>query len=242
MGVAQPGRQRNAHHGLPAHEVVLLLETDPADGLNDAEARRRYEHFGPNVLPSARRRGPLARLLSQFHHPLIYVLLVAGAVTLALRENVDAAVIFGVVAVNALVGYVQESRAESALDALRAMVHTEVKVVRDGTTRKLASEDLVPGDLVLVGAGDKVPADVRLIRETALRADESALTGESVPVAKDEVVLPPETPVADRRNMLYSGTLVTAGAGAGIAVATGAQTELGEIHRLVGSAEVLATR
>lgn len=98
MGADQAGTQLNAHHGLAAHEVVLLLETDPADGLGEAEARRRREHFGPNVLPSARRMGPLARLLSQLHHPLIYVLLVAGAVTLALRENVDAAVIFGVVA------------------------------------------------------------------------------------------------------------------------------------------------
>ncbi|MGE5133583.1 MAG: HAD-IC family P-type ATPase, partial [Gemmatimonadota bacterium] len=163
------------------------------------------------------------------------------AVTLALRESVDATVIFAVVAVNTLVGYVQESRAEAALDALRAMTRTEVRVVRDGRARTMASEDLVPGDLVLVEAGDKVPADLRLVRETELHADESALTGESVPVVKDEVVLPAETPVADRRNMLYSGTLVTAGAGAGITVATGAQTELGEIHRLVGSAEVLAT-
>ncbi|MGE5136505.1 MAG: cation-translocating P-type ATPase, partial [Gemmatimonadota bacterium] len=236
-----PGRQLNAPHGLAAHEVVLLLETDPVDGLAEAEARRRQEHFGPNVLPSARRRGPLARLLSQLHHPLIYVLLVAGAVTLALREPVDATVIFGVVLVNTLVGYVQESKAEAALDALRAMLHTDVRVVRDGRARTMASEDLVPGDLMLVEAGDKVPADLRLVRETELHADESALTGESVPVVKDEVVLPAETPVADRRNMLYSGTLITAGAGAGITVATGAQTELGEIHRLVGSAEVLAT-
>ena len=241
MGVIVPGQQVSAHHGLAAHEVVLLLETDPGSGLAEAEALRRREHFGPNVLPSARRRGPLARLLSQLHHPLIYVLLVAGAITLALGEHVDAAVIFGVVAVNTLVGYVQESKAEAALDALRAMVHTEVRVVREGRARTVASEELVPGDLVLVEAGDKVPADLRLIRETELRADESALTGESVPVAKDEVVLPADTLVADRRNMLYSGTLVTGGTGAGITVATGAQTELGQIHRLVGSAEVLAT-
>ena len=113
--------------------------------------------------------------------------------------------------------------------------------MRDGRARKHASEDLVPGDLVLVEAGDKVPADLRLVRETGLLADESALTGESVPVVKDEVVLPADTPVADRRNMLYSGTLVTSGSGAGITVATGAQTELGEIHRLVGSAEPPAT-
>ena len=119
------------------------------------------------------------------------------------------------VALNTLIGYVQESRAEAALDALRALTRTQVTVVRDGRPRREASEDLVPGDLVLVEAGDKVPADLRLIRETGLRADESALTGESVPAVKDEVVLPPDTPVADRRNMLYSGTLVTSGSGAG---------------------------
>ena len=163
------------------------------------------------------------------------------AVALALGEHVDAAVIFAVVAVNTLVGYVQEAKAEAALDALRAMTHTRVRVVRDGRARQVNSEDLVPGDLVLVEAGDKAPADLRLVRVSGLRADESALTGESVPVAKDEVVLPPETPVADRRNMLYSGTLVTSGTGAGITVATGAETELGEIHRLVSGAEALAT-
>lgn len=233
--------QANAHHGLAAHEVVLLLETDPAGGLTEGEARHRSERYGPNVLPQARRAGLLARVLSQVTHPLVYVLVASCAISLALGEHVNAAVIFGVVAVNTIVGYVQESKAEAALDALRAMVRTQVRVVRDGRARKVASEDLVPGDLVLVEAGDKVPADLRLIRQAQLRVDESALTGESVPVVKDEVVLPADTPVADRRNMLYSGTLVTAGAGAGITVATGAQTEMGEIHRLVGSAEVLVT-
>ena len=241
MEVTAPGRQVNAHHELPAHEVVLLLETDPGRGLAEAEARCRRERYGPNVLPPARRAGPLARVLHQVNDPLIYVLLAAGAVTVALGEHVDAAVIFGVVALNTLIGYVQESRAEAALDALRALTRTQVTVVRDGRATRQASEDLVPGDLVLVEAGDKVPADLRLIRETGLRADESALTGESVPAVKDEVVLPADTPVADRRNMLYSGTLVTGGSGAGITVATGAQTELGEIHRLVGGAEVPAT-
>lgn len=154
MGVVQAGPHVSAHHGLAAHEVLLLLETGPGSGLAEDEALRWREHFGSDVLPSARRRGPLARLLSQLHHPLISVLLAAGAITLALGEQVDAVVIFGVVAVSTLVGYVQESRAEAALDALRAMVHTEVRVVRGGRARRLASEELVPGDLALVGAGD----------------------------------------------------------------------------------------
>ncbi|WP_435060502.1 cation-transporting P-type ATPase [Streptomyces sp. bgisy060] len=235
------GATRDAHHGLSAPEVVLLLESDADRGLSEEEAARRLERFGPNALPSAAGAGLLRRVLRQFHHPLIYVLLVAGAITAALGEYVDSAVIFGVVLVNALVGFVQESKAEAALEGLRAMVRTTATVVRGGRRRQVPSSDLVPGDLVLVEAGEKVPADVRLLRETELRVDESALTGESVPVSKDEVVLDTRTPVADRRNMLHSGALVTAGQGAGITVATGTETELGQIHRLVGAAQTLAT-
>ena len=175
------------------------------------------------------------------HNPLIYVLNVSGVVTLLLGEYVDSAVIFGVVVVNTIVGFIQESKAEASLDALRSMVHTRARVVRAGEHRELNSTELVPGDLVLLEAGDKIPADVRLVQESELEVDESALTGESVPVEKDEVVLPTPTPVADRRNMAYSGTFVTGGAGSGVVVATGSGTELGEIHRLVGSAEALAT-
>jgi len=231
----------NAHHGLSAHEVVLLLETDPHRGLADGEAAARLERFGPNALPAPVGAGLLVRMLRQFHHPLIYVLLVAGAITAALHEFADSAVIFGVVLINAVVGFVQESKAEVALEGLRSMVRTTAKVVRDGHQRTVSSDALVPGDLVVLEAGDKVPADVRLLRQTELRVNESALTGESAPVSKDEVVLPPATPVADRRNMAYSGTLVTAGHGAGVVAATGAETEVGQIHRLVGAAETLST-
>ncbi len=230
-----------AHHGLAAHEVVLLLETDPHRGLSAGEAAERLERYGANVLPPAAGAGLLVRVLRQFHHPLIYVLLVAGAITAGLGEFADSSVIFGVVLINAAVGFIQESKAEVALAGLREIVHTDAKVVRDGRERTLPSDDLVPGDLVLLEAGDKVPADVRLLRETELRVDESALTGESAPVDKGETILAESTPVADRRNMAYSGTLVTAGHAAGVVVATGAETEVGEIHRLVGAAETLAT-
>ncbi|HEX9832508.1 MAG TPA: HAD-IC family P-type ATPase, partial [Mycobacterium sp.] len=231
----------SAHHGLSGHEVVLLLETDPHRGLTNDEASERTQRFGLNVLPDQTGAGLLMRILRQFHHPLIYVLLVAGIVTALLREYVDSAVIFAVVIVNAMVGFIQESRAEAALQSLRAMVHTDAKVIRGGRERVVASEQLVPGDLVLIEAGDKVPADLRLLRQTELRVDESALTGESISAAKNQVVLPDSTPVADRTNMAHSGTLVTAGSGAGIVVATGAETEIGEIHRLVGAATTLAT-
>jgi cation-transporting ATPase F len=236
-----PDEAGRSHHGVPLHELVLLLETDPENGLDEATASERLRRFGPNELAQGSGSGVVVRLLRQIHSPLIYVLLVSGVVTFFLGEYVDSAVIFGVVVVNTLVGFVQESKAETALDALRSMVYTEARVVRDGSPRLLPSRDLVPGDLVLVEAGDKVPADLRLVREWELQADESALTGESLPVEKDEVVLAVGTPVADRRNMLYSGTFVTAGTGAGVVVATGGETELGEIHRLVGSAEELAT-
>jgi cation-transporting ATPase F len=231
----------NSHHMLPAHEVVLLLETDPYRGLTAAQAQERLERFGPNVLPAQRGSSLLVRILRQFHHPLIYVLLVAAAVTGALREYVDSAVILGVVIINAFVGFIQESKAEAALQSLRAMVHTEATVIRDGQEDRVASDELVPGDLILVQAGDKIPADIRVLRQAELRIDESALTGESLPVGKSEVALPAATPVADRLNMAYSSTLVTAGTGAGVVVGTGAETEIGQIHRLVGAAEALAT-
>jgi cation-transporting ATPase F len=229
------------HHALAAHEVVLLLETRADAGLSTAEAARRLEQFGTNTLPPAAGAGPLVRFLRQLHNPLIYVLLVSGAVMLALHEIADSSVIFGVVVVNALIGFVQESKAEAALDALRSMIETQTRVRRDGHVTLIASSDLVPGDVVLIEAGDKVPADLRVVAGTELQIDESALTGESMPVEKDEFAVAGDTPVADRRNMAYSGTLVTHGAAVGVVVATGAETELGEIHRLVGSADPLAT-
>ncbi len=237
---AQP-RSSSGHHRLPAHEVVLLLEADVDQGLTSSEAARRLERFGANVLPKLHRHGPLLRFLLQLHHPLIYVLLAATAVTGLLGEWVDAGVILGVVLVNAVVGFVQESRAEAALDALVAMMKTEATVRRDGRRRRIPSAEIVPGDLVLLESGDKVPGDLRLTGARELRVDESALTGESVPVEKADQVLPPETVVADRRNMAFSGTLVTYGQGAGVVVATGTATELGRIHQLMGETTEIAT-
>jgi cation-transporting ATPase F len=232
---------REDHHALTAHEVLLVMGTDPDSGLDEGEAHDRLVRLGPNRLPAAGGGGWAVRVARQFHNPLIYVLLVAGVVTLMLGELVESAVIFGVVLINALVGYLQESRAEAALDALRDLVRTMARVVRSGSVRQVDSEELVPGDVVRVEAGDQVPADLRLIAETDVEVDESALTGESEPVAKDEVTLRADTLVADRHNMLYAGTLVTRGAGTGVVVATGGETELGEIHRLVGDVDPLAT-
>ncbi|MEE9096162.1 cation-translocating P-type ATPase [Pseudarthrobacter phenanthrenivorans] len=230
-----------AHHGLPVHEVVLLLGTDAALGLGPDEVARRRAQFGANELPRGHGPGIARKLGHQFNNPLVYVLLAAAMVTVFLGDVLDSAVILAVVLVNTLIGFIQEVRAEAALDALHSLVRTRASVMRGGERKQVPSEDLVPGDLVLLGAGDKVPADLRLVRLSALRVDESALTGESDPVSKNEVVLPRLTAVADRRNMLYSGTLVTAGSGAGIVVAIGGETELGEIHRLMGTVQPAAT-
>ncbi|MGB9374116.1 MAG: HAD-IC family P-type ATPase [Jiangellales bacterium] len=222
------------HHALPEHQVVLLLETHPERGLSEQEAHSRLARWGANVLPPPRRRGPVVRVLRHFHHPLVYVLLVALALTIALAEWIESAVIAGVVLVNVVVGFLQEERAEKALSALMAMTRTHAIVVRDGERVRLDSTELVPGDVVALEAGDKVPADMRLLRVRGLSIDESALTGESVPVAKQAVAVDESAELADRANMAFSGSLVVAGTATGVVVATGGDTELGLIHRLVG--------
>ncbi|MER7548248.1 HAD-IC family P-type ATPase [Spirillospora sp. NPDC127506] len=224
----------------PAEDVVRDLGGDASRGLTSAEAAARLERDGPNALPAARGRGPLLRFLLQFHSPLIYVLLAAALITWLLGERVDSLVILGVVLVNAVVGFVQESRAERALTALAAMARTTAVVVRDGVRAVVPAAELVRGDLVVLEAGDKVPADLRLLRTDELAVDESALTGESVPVAKDPAPLP-EVALADRAAMAFSGTLVTAGAATGLVVATGADTELGGIDRLVHTTTAVQT-
>jgi cation-transporting P-type ATPase F len=229
------------HHSVATHDVLSALGSSELHGLTEQEAARRLARHGPNLLPQVPGPGPLVRLLRQVHHPLIYVLLAGAAVMLVLRDYVDAGVILGVVLLNVVVGFVQESKAEGALDSLRRLAHTTARVVRDGRERDLPSADVVPGDLVLVEAGDRVPADLRLLRLVDLRLDESALTGESLPVRKAHAALPGPTPVADRRNMAWSGTLATSGTGAGVVVATGSATQLGEISHLVDTAQQLAT-
>jgi cation-transporting ATPase F len=229
------------HHERPVHELVLLWESDLERGLTSEEAGLRRERFGPNVLPPNARHGPLVRFLLQFHNPLIYVLLGAAAVTLAIGDLVDSAVILGVVLVNAVIGFVQEWRAGEALEALAAATRTEATVVRDGRAMRIDSRELVPGDVVQIEAGDKVPADLRLAKMHELRIDESALTGESVPVSKTDELLPSGTVLGDRTNMAYASTLVTAGSGRGLAVATGVETEIGRIHQLVGQAAGVTT-
>jgi cation-transporting ATPase F len=228
-------------HQLSGEQIVAQLESHPDKGLDDAEVARRREQYGPNVLTARGGHGALVRFLLQFHQPLIYILLAAVVVTLALGEYIDAAVIFGVVLVNALIGFIQEAKALKAIGALAKTLVTEATVVRGGRKTRVNSADIVPGDVVLLQSGDKVPADLRLLRCRDVRVAEAALTGESVPVEKALAVLEPDVPLADRKNMAYGSTLVTFGQGAGMVVATGDQTEVGRISHLIATADDIQT-
>jgi len=228
-------------HHLPDTEVLALFETDPDRGLDNFEVRQRQQHFGPNVLAPKRGKNPLLLFLLQIHQPLVYILLGATVITALLQEWVDAGVIFGVVLINAVIGFVQESKAVKALEALARNMESAATVIRGGQKQNVSSTDLVPGDLVLLQSGDKVPADLRLVSSRELQIDESALTGESLPVGKSPEPFPQETAMADRRNMGYSSTFVTYGTGSGVVVATGDRTEVGRINELIAGADVLAT-
>lgn len=230
-----------APHARAAAEVAGDLETDLVAGLSRDEAIRRLERYGPNTLTARRKQSPLVRLALQFHQPLIYILLAAGVVTAALGDVVDASVILGVVIINALVGFVQEGKAVSAIEALSKTMQSEATVLRGGEPHRLSHALVVPGDLVSLQSGDKVPADMRLAHVRELQIDESALTGESVPVSKGTQPLDPEALLSDRHNMAYASTLVTHGQAKGVVVATGDQTEIGAISALLSGVEDIAT-
>lgn len=211
------------------------------DGLTQAEAAPRLLEYGPNRLPEPRKPGALARLLVQFHNVLIYVLLGAAVVTAILQHWVDTGVILAVVAANAIIGFIQEGKAEAALAAIRGMLAPHAAVLRDGRRVSVEGTELVPGDVVLLEAGDKVPADLRLIEANGLAAQEAILTGESVPVEKATDPVAPNAPLGDRRSMLWSGTLVTLGTARGLVVATGPRTEIGRVGKLLSGVETLTT-
>ncbi len=228
-------------HSLPTERVVSMLETDPEKGLDRDAVRRRLERFGANTLAARPGRPAWLRFLLQFHQPLIYILIASGIITAGLQEWVDSGVIFGVVLVNAVIGYIQEAKAENALAALADTMIAEATVLRDGEKLRIPSTSLVPGDIVLLQAGDKVPADLRLLHCRELQVDESALTGESVPVEKTADPVEDETILAERRNMVYGSTMATYGQATGVVVATGDRTEVGRISRLISSAQDLET-
>ncbi|GIV70899.1 cation-transporting P-type ATPase [Caldilinea sp.] len=234
--------ETTAWHALAAESVLVQLGADQHKGLTSEEARRRLARYGPNRLTVRRGKSPWLRFLLQFHHPLIYILLAASAIAALFKEAIDAAIILGVVLINAILGYLQEDKAEKALDALAQTMVTEATVVRDGQVIQIAATELVPGDLVLLQSGDKVPADLRLIHSRELQIAEAALTGESTPVQKDaQAEIAATTPVSERLNMAYASTLVTYGQGVGVVVATGDNTEVGRISHLIATAEEMQT-
>lgn len=227
-------------HALAHEDVAERLRVSPG-GLTPEEVSSRLAQHGPNALPEPPGRHPLVRFLAQFNSALIYFLLAGAAAALALGHHVDAGVIVAVVLINAIVGFVQEGKAEQALRAIRNMISPHANVLRGNQRVSIHARDLVPGDIVLLEAGDRVPADTRLIRARGMLIDEAILTGESVAAAKNEDPAPPEAALGDRHSMAFSGTTVAAGQGAGIVVSTGPQTQIGRIGRLIAEVEPMAT-
>jgi magnesium-transporting ATPase (P-type) len=229
-------------HSAAADAVLSAFNVDRGVGLSAADAADRLVRHGANQLPEPKARGPLIRFLAQFHSLLIYVLLAAGAVTALLGHLIDTAVILAVVMVNAVIGFLQEGKAEAALAAIKDMLAPKASVLRDGRRITVPGESVVPGDIVLLEPGDRVAADLRLIEARGgLRVQEAVLTGESVPVDKSPDAAPVDAALGDRGSMAFSGTMVASGQGRGVVVATGAKTELGRISHLIGEVRRVQT-
>jgi len=229
----------DAHAQAP--DVLFSTLTSSRTGLAEAESNTRSQRWGTNQLPITPPTPAWRRWLRQFHNLFIYVLLISAAISLVLQHWVDAGVILAVILINAAIGYVQEGKAETALRAIMSLSKSLCMVVRNGAGFSIDSSQLVPGDVVMLQAGDKVPADLRLIECKELRCDEALLTGESQSAAKTTATLPPETLLAERRNMAYMGTLVTQGTARGLVINTGIRTEIGAINQLVQQVETSAT-
>lgn len=227
---------REASHAQSWKDVVLRLGVSVQQGLSMSEVEARQAQYGPNALKEAPRPGPLRRFFAQFADFLVLILIGAAAISAFLGEMVDATVIATIVVLNAIVSMIQEGKAEEALKSLEKLSAPMAKVIREGTLAVIEAKDIVPGDLVVLEAGDKVPADIRLVETHSLSCNESSLTGESVPVNKDaDAVLPLDAVLAERVNMAYSGTVVTAGRGRGVVVCTGMNTEIGKIAGAIHS-------
>ncbi|GAW93944.1 cation-translocating P-type ATPase, partial [Calderihabitans maritimus] len=227
---------------LSPSEVVEALASDPVNGLTDAEAEMRRESFGPNQLKDSRKISLLHIFFSQFTDFMVLVLLAATLVSALLGEYVDAVTILAIVVLNAALGFIQEYRAEKSMEALKRLAAPEARVIRNGREQRIPAQELVPGDIVLLETGDRVPADVRLLETVRMEIEESTLTGESVPVKKNKEPIPQkELGLADRKNMAFLGTVVTRGRGRGIVVATGMDTEMGQIAGMIQEAEAEET-
>jgi magnesium-transporting ATPase (P-type) len=233
-------QQASPWHSTTPIEVCRAFKSNES-GLSQAEVEQRLKKHGVNQLTPARNHSNLKRFLSQFHNVLIYLLLGAAGITWVIGEHIDSLVILGVVFVNALIGYIQEGKAEKALTGIRRLLTLQATVRRDNRSFVIPSELVIPGDIIYLESGDKVSADLRLLESKNLRVDESMLTGESVPVEKDIKPVAPNAALGDRLCMAYSGTLVTHGTGLGIVVATGDTTEIGRINKMLSSVPPLVT-
>ncbi len=227
-------------HSLSSEDVLGFLKSS-SSGLTESDALERRKAFGSNRLPEPARRSDWVRFFLQFHNILIYVLLGSAVLTAYLNHFVDTLVIFAVVVANAIIGFVQEGKAEEAMNAIRQMLSLHAAVMRGGERRTIPSEDLVPGDIVLLEAGDKVPADLRLLQAHGLQCQEAILTGESVPVEKNVKSTVTDAALGDRTCIAFSGTFVTTGQGKGVVVSTGATTEIGRVSGLLSEVETLTT-
>jgi magnesium-transporting ATPase (P-type) len=232
--------QERTWHDLSRDDVFTRLATD-ARGLNRTSAAERLQEHGPNKLPEPPRRSALKRFMLQFHNVLIYVLLAAALTTATLGHWIDTGVILGVVVINAIIGFLQEGKAERALEAIRDMLSPRAQVLRDGRRQEIDADQLVPGDVVFLASGDRVPADLRLFEVKSLRIEEAILTGESLAVEKQVTPVDHAAPLGDRASMAWSGTLVNYGKGTGIVVATGGSTEIGRISQMLSEVQELTT-
>jgi len=228
-------------HQLSVEEVSKQLNVGPEKGLTAGEIESRQQEYGHNVLTKDTGESPIRLFMGQFKDPMIYILIAALLLMIFLSEWLEASVVFVIVLANAIIGFVQEFKALKAMDALSKSMEIEATVVRNGATERIAADQLVPGDIVILQSGDKVPADLRLLRIRELQVDESALTGESVPVRKQTEALPGETVLADRTNLAFSSTLVTYGTGTGVVTTIGDHTEIGHINEMLTSASILET-
>jgi len=234
-------KEVNSWHAQPIKEVVAMLNSNEKSGLSKDEASERLLKYGRNEIPSAQKRTWWMRLLTQFHNVLIYVLMVAALITALMDHWVDTWVILAVIFINAIIGYIQEGKAEKALEGIRKMLSLEAIVLRDDKKQKINAEELVPGDIIHLKSGDKVPADVRLIKTKDFRVEESPLTGESSAVEKNTSPVEDNAVIGDQRSMAFSGTVVVYGSATAIVVSTGSTTELGRINEMISAVGTMTT-
>ncbi len=228
-------------HAQSAQSILDELSVDSSKGLSSSVIAQYKEKYGANFLSQKKQKSKLVLFLQQFNQPLVYILIVATIVTALLGEWIDSGVIFGVILINSIIGFVQELKAIKAIEALAKMGKVNATVIRNGEKTSIDAKELVVGDIVVVYSGDKVPADIRLIKSKELQSDESSLTGESLSIEKNIDTIKEQTSLADRTNMIYSSSLITSGSGIGVVVATGDNTQIGKINTMIGDADILET-